>query len=292
MLYRVFSILESQWLINQESVISYLPVLVAFMKGQEIVLKPMEDRSPKVLAFSDPGAPVGIVGKWNLHDNSIPENSVAIIPIQGPICSWDTMDLINYLLQAKYNDKINAVLMPVNSPGGMASQIDILEQTIKDLGKPVVGVVQGLTASAAMWVFSAMTERYATSKMDQIGSIGTMVSYRDFTGLLEKIGIKTTDFYATKSTLKNSITRELKDGNVQPLVQYMDFFNEVFHQAIMDNLGIPADSEVFTGDIYFAEKAQSLGLIDGITTMDGAIQSAYSLGLKNKIISQSKFLIH
>lgn len=290
MLNRIFSILGAQWLIHQDTALSYLPLLIAFVKGQDIMLKPDEGKQPFVVAWADASQPIPTVGKWRLTDDTVPENSVAVIPVDGVICSWDSMMLMSWLKDAQANDQINSILLVVNSPGGMVSQIDVLANTIKNLGKPTVSVIMGMAASAAMWVTSASSYRIATSPIDVIGSIGTKTSIQDYSGLLEKIGINITDLYATKATRKDEEARAAKAGDLKPMQEFVDFVNEVFHQAIMTNLGISADSEVFTGATFFAEKAKELGLIDEIGTMDSALNKAYQLGLRNKIINQSKSL--
>ena len=291
MLNRIFSILGAQWLIHQDTAVSYLPVLIAFVKGQEMLLKSADDKKPYVVAWSDGAQLIPTIGKWNLTDASIPENSVAVIPVDGVICSWNSVDLMTMLRDAQANDSINSILLVVNSPGGMVSQIDLLAGSIKSLTKPTVSVVMGMAASAAMWVISATSYRIATSPIDVIGSIGTKTSIQDYSGLLEKIGIKITDFYATKSTRKDEEVRAIKEnGDTKPMTAFVDFVNEVFHQAIRENLGIAADSEVFTGAAFFAAKAQELGLINEIGSMDYALAKAYQLGLRNKIINQSKSL--
>lgn len=291
MLNRVFSILGAQWLIHQDTAISYLPVLIAFMKGQDFLIKQVEDNLPNIAAKSQPSQPVSLVGKYRLDDPSIPENSVAFLSVDGPLMSWQSIDMINRLRQIQANDQINAVVLLVNSPGGMVTGLDLLCSTIKTLGKPSVALVTGMAASAAMWIISSATYRIATSKTDMIGSIGTKTSIQDYSGLLEKIGIKITDFYASKATRKDEQSRAFKDNQDQgPMMEIVDFLNEVFHQAITDNLGISPDSEALTGAIFFAEKAKSLGLINEISSMDAAIEKAYQLGLKNKIIFSSKSL--
>ena len=290
MLNRIFSILGSQWLIHQDTAVSYLPVLIAFLKGQDILLKPIDGPKPYVVAFAGNDQQINTVGKWNLDDEMIPDNSVAVIPIDGVICSWDSILLMELLSEVKENDQINSVLFVVNSPGGMVSQIDLLAGTIKGLGKPSVAMVMGMACSAAMWVISASSYRIATSPMDIIGSIGSKTSIEDYSGLLEKVGIKITDIYATKATRKDEETRALKNGDSAPMTAFVDFVNEMFHQAIQDNLGIPAGSEVFTGAAFFAAKAQELGLINEIGTINYALTKAYELGLINKLQNQSKSL--
>lgn len=291
MLNRVFSILGAQWLIHQDTAIAYLPVLMAFMKGQDFLLKQVDDKLPNIAAKSQPAQSVSLVGKYDLTDPSIPDNSVALLAIDGPLLSWQSIELMNQLRRVQANDQINSIVLMVNSPGGMVTGLDLLCSTIKTLGKPSVALVTGMAASAAMWIISSTSYRIATSKIDMIGSIGTKTSIQDYSGLLEKIGIKITDFYASKATRKDEQSRAFKENqDTQPMMEIVDFINEVFHQAIIENLGISPDSEALTGAVFFAEKALNLGLINEITSVDAAIEKAYQLGLKNKIIVSSKSL--
>jgi len=291
MINRVFSILGAQWLIHQDTAISHLPVLISLMKGQDLNFTTTENEKPYVLAFAGPSENISLVGRWDLRDSNIPENSVAIIQIGGLICSWDSISVIEQLRSIKDNDLINSVVIVINSPGGMVAPLDLLSNSIKSLGKPSIVMITGMCASGAMWVASAADYRIATSRIDVIGSIGTKTSIQDNSAMLEKEGIKITDIYATLSTRKDEESRSLMEKkDTAPMVAFLDFINDHFHQTIRENLNISAESEVFTGAAFFAEKAQQLGLINEINTMDYALQKAYSLGLKHKIINQSKSL--
>ena len=289
MLNRIFSILGAQWLIHQDTAISYLPVLIAFTKGQDILLKPSEVPKPYIVGWSSPEEDIQTVKEYRLDDDDIPFNSVAVIPIDGVICSWDSVYYMNLIRQAESNPRINSILFVINSPGGMISQIDVLANTIKGLSKPTVSVIAGLAASAAMWVISATNYRIATSPMDTIGSIGVKTSIQDYSGMLEMNGIKITDIYASLATRKDEAVRTfLEKGETKLISDKLDFVNQVFHSAIQQNLNIAAESEVFTGADYFAARAQELGLINEINTMNYALTKAYSLGITNKLIYQSK----
>jgi protease-4 len=290
MLHKLLSILSAQWLIHQDTATAYLPLLIALTRGEKLSVELSDQEKPSIVVFND-GAMLPVVGKYQLSDSTIPENSVAVLPVSGPICSWDSIQLMQQLAMVEANDKINAVLLAVNSPGGMVSQTDLLAEAIRSMTKPSVAAISGMAASAAMWIISAATYRVATSPMDLIGSVGTKVSIQDYSALFEKIGIKVSDFYATKATRKDEEMRAIKaGGDLAPITAFVDFVNEIFHQAIHDNLGIAAGSEVFTGATFFAEKARDLGLINEINSRDYALNHAYQLGLKNKIISQSKYL--
>lgn len=292
MLDRIFSILSSTWLIHRDTAISYLPALVAFLNGQEILLQDSESPKAYAVSFSDRGeGNINKVDQCGLDNGNIPENAVAVIPIKGVIVEWKSEWLLECIGNVKSNPSINSVVFMVNSPGGMVSQIDIIASEIKGLGKPSIALISGMACSAAMWLISAMDYRIATSKLDVVGSIGAKVTIDDFSGLLEKVGIKFTDLYATKSILKDKEFRALKENNdPKPITEFVDFINDFFHDSIRKNLGIREDSPVFTGDTYFAEKGIDLGLINEIATSDYAFNYAYQQGLRNKIINQSKNL--
>jgi len=295
MLTRIFKILDAQWLIHRDTALSYVPLFIAFLNGQKIDITVNSEQKKINVAGYSPGEGSEnsnpIVRWYELNDPDLPENSVAVIPVDGVICSWDTSMIIQLIRIAESNSSINSIILMVNSPGGMVAQVDILSETIKTLSKPTVAIISGMAASSAMWIISGASYRIATSRMDMIGSIGTKTSIQDMTGMLEKIGIKITDLYATKATRKDEEFRKfIESKDTAPMLAVVDFINEIFHESIQKNLGIGADSEVFTGAIYFAEKAKELGLIDEINTLDYAVQHAYQLGLKNKIIQYSKQL--
>ena len=288
MIERILTLLEAKWLIHRETAISYLPMLIAFANGQKFVWSAEEEADmkkraiPKVIAFGR--SAVDIAGEYSLDDQNIPQNSVAVIPIQGTILSWKSMQLIESITKAKNNDNIIAILFPVTSPGGMVFMTDITSTLIKDVGKPTVAMIMGMACSGAMWMISAMEYRIATSPMDLVGSIGDMTTWMDLSGLLEdKLGIKVEQIYATLSTRKNEWEKALKEGNKAPILQDLDFVNEIFHQAIQENLGISKESEVFAGATYNAKQAIDLKLINEIGTMDYALEYAYKRGLSNKI---------
>ena len=292
---QILELLSSRWLIHTDTALSYIPLLVAFLSGKSDKLSLFDQTAedakrakPKALAFGQ----ASTITEFELSDPGIPENSVAVIPVWGPIVPSKSMQLIDCIRQAQFNPNINSILFPVNSPGGTIFYLDILSGEISSTTKPTVAVVMNCCASAAMWITSAMDYRIATSPMDQVGSIGTMVSIMDFRGLLEKIGIKETQLYADKSILKNASVRSLfaDQPNQQPIMDQINFVNEIFHKAIQDNLSISADSEVFSGAIYYAQQAISLKLINEINSLDYAIEYAYKQGLIYKGKSQFQSL--
>ena len=66
----------------------------------------------------------------------------------------------------------------------------------------------------------------------------------------------------------------------------LDFTNDYFHTAIQTNLNIKPDSEIFSGAIYYAQKAIDLGMAHEINpSVEYALEQAFALGMKSKINS-------
>ena len=284
------NILSARWLISGEVAVNYLPLLVSFLNGQKITIDAAAlgktDSKPFAIAGN---SDINTVSRWDLNSPDVPENSVGVIPIDGVLLDYDTGRISKYLKDAENNPAINSVLLLVNSPGGMVSQIDLVSDQIRDFSKPVISFVTDIAASAAMWLISGSRRIILSSKLNRIGSVGVMTSFTDIWPALKNFGVDRREIYATKSTHKNILKRTLTDPSLskeeqeKPLIAELDFVNDYFHQVISKNRGIALESEVFTGADYYSEKGIELGLADEINSIDYALTLSNRLGLENKI---------
>ena len=87
-------------------------------------------------------------------------------------------EIAGYLKEASKDEDIKAVLIEIDSPGGMPVAADEIAEGIKTLGKPSVAWIRGTGASAAYWVASAANTVIASANSD-VGSIGVTFSYVD-----------------------------------------------------------------------------------------------------------------
>jgi len=285
-------IINARYLIAPEVVDNYIPLALACLCGIKIEFEAYEKNRAKADVIAAKDGQLNTADKWDLIEGSAPENSIAIIPIQDEIFSWRTMELVRLINLAENNPNIIAVLFLVNTPGGMVFYTDIASEAIKAMQKPKITFVLNMAASAGMWLISATDRIIMSSQLDRVGSIGVMTSMMDFTRMFrDKLGIDKTDLYATKSTGKNLETRTFLDAALEiaertaPIIANLDFVNEIFHQAIHDNLGIDLSSEVFTGKMYFAKDAIDMGLAHEINSFEYAANLAYKRGLEYSIKS-------
>ncbi len=214
--------------------------------------------------------------------------NIALLPISGVItkngdlCSFGTKDYQAWLSRANASASIDAIMLLIDSPGGSVDGTQELAQAVKDSAKPVGVFIDGLMASAAYWIGSQaqgpiIANRYNTNK---IGSIGTYGLYQNISGKMEKDGIKAEIIRASKSTKKvtvNPLEPLTAEGRAS-IQSEVDDINEVFISYVQ-KARPDVDEKVFEADAYDAYKAKQLGLIDGLGTMQTAV---------NKLVAFSK----
>ena len=203
------------------------------------------------------------------------EGTIAIIPFLYPITKYDwwwagTETKAAQLQQCISNKNIVAIIQLMDSPGGEADAPECYVKVAEKSDKPIITVSTGIMASAAYWIGSCGWEVIATSKLDQIGSVGVLVTFMNYSKYFEDMGIKIEDIYASLSTQKNNSYREALKGNFKPLIADLDYINYHFIGEVTKFRGEKFDDieNVQHGQLYFAEDAQKHGLIDSIIDME------------------------
>ena len=122
--------------------------------------KASEDAAPEIKEYqvTDQGK---VESRWWMEDMDAP--FVNVMPVAGPItreggaCSYGSMDLRDWLMEAANNEFCKAHVFVINSPGGSAWAINDFKQAIDyahERGQKVYAFVDGLCASAAMYLAS------------------------------------------------------------------------------------------------------------------------------------------
>jgi signal peptide peptidase SppA len=279
-------IFSGPWLISTERSAAYASVLLSLIKGENISegdsALARERNRPYVLAVSGDQKQ-----RFGFSDTNIPGGSVAVIPIRSEILKYDqpcgprgTQSLLNDVKAADQNPNISSMILVVDSPGGQVAGTDLLADAIKNSSTPVVAFVDGLAASAAYWIISGAAKIIASSDLDRIGSIGTMLMVEDLKPALEQLGVKFHEVYASLSTDKNKDFNQVLDGNYDSYRKnVLDVINTKFLSTVK-SYRTNLDGSTLTGKIFFAPQAIELGLIDQIGTLDQAIEEAFVLAQK------------
>jgi protease-4 len=160
-----------------------------------------------------------------------------------------------------------AVLLSISSPGGTTVGAERLYEELRRLAakKPVVAVVGTMAASGA-YIAAIGSDRIFAEGNSLVGSIGVLVQYPNFAGLLDKIGVK---YEAIKSSPLKAVpngfepTSEDARAAMAALVNdSFDWFKKLVKErrSLSDNeLAAVDDGRVFTG-----RQGLSLKLVDAL----------------------------
>lgn len=210
------------------------------------------------------------------------QNGIAVMRIDGtltkrPMYSWwggsegATYDQIVSGLEIAHKDPaVRAIVTAWDSPGGT---VDGAQEAANDLfamretGKPMEAVAVGQMCSAAEQCGSAVGDVYASSDTTDMGSIGVLAIHRDYSGLEQKWGIKTTVLSAGK--FKGVGWGPLSDSDKEIIQGSLDHSYQIFKQTVARNRGISMDAveAMAEGRVFKGQKAVEVGLARGIATV-------------------------
>jgi signal peptide peptidase SppA len=291
-------IFSGPWLISTERSAAYASVLLSLIKGDSAFegdsSLARERNRPYILAGAgDKNQRLGF------SDMEIPAGSVAVIPIRSEILKYDqpcgprgTQSLLIDVKAADQNPNIKSIVLVIDSPGGQVAGTDLLAEAIKNSTTPVVAYIDGLAASAAYWIISGASKVIASSDLDRIGSIGTMMMVEDLQPALEQMGVKFHEVYATLSVDKNRDFNQVLDGKYDSYREnVLDVINQKFLASIRSNRP-SVDESTLTGRIFFAPQAIELGLIDEIGSFEKALELAFSMGSSSNEQTESNETIN
>jgi protease-4 len=186
---------------------------------------------------------------------------------------------VKWLRSIRKDDKIKAVVLRVNSPGGSALASENIWRElslIKETGKPVV-VSMGDYAASGGYYISCMADSIYAEPNTLTGSIGVFNLMPNAETLFEdKLGITfdtvKTGEYSTSLTPIYSWT----DAERQIMQEDVNDIYETFLQRVASGRGMTRDEvhQVAQGRVWTGQRALELGLVDHIGGLEKALQTA------------------
>lgn len=196
---------------------------------------------------------------------------VAKIVVSGEISEDDHRSEV--LKKILVNDKIKAIIVVINSPGGTIVGSEIIYNELRriSLKKPMVVVMNSLAASGG-YMASLASDHIIAHNGTLTGSIGVLMQSYEITGLAEKVGVKFQNYKS--SALKGSpslfekTNKSVDDAINQSIQDSYEFFADLVRQRRGIKLLSPIslDGRVLTG-----RQALKLGLVDEIGGEEEAI---------------------
>jgi len=267
------NILRSAWAIEPQTALSHGTLIHSLLEGKDILERITEKSKPVFLELSQ--------NKQSNEKSS--SNKVAVIPIKGELMKYDEpcepagMQTIGtWIKEADNNPEVDAIMLDIDSPGGTVDGTEALGDIVKNTKKPITAFVNGMMASAALWIGSNADKIIASTPNDQIGSIGVMISFADMKPYWEKQGIKFHSINADQSSDKNKILADALKGNYDSLKKEMlNPLASAFIDKVKENRPNVSDKHL-TGKMFFAKEVVST-LIDDIGNFDYAVQETINL---------------
>lgn len=197
------------------------------------------------------------------------------------------------LTRAFDHDRLKAVALLINSPGGAPTQSGLVAERIRQLADtkkdvPVLAFCEDVAASGGYWLACAADEIYA-HRTSMVGSIGVISGGFGFTGLLERFGIERRLHTAGENKSRLDPFSPEKPEDVEWLEKMHGQLHELFVGWVTERRGdrLSQSENLFTGDVWLGDKAKELGLIDGVGNLRELVGKRFP-GAEIKIVEPKK----
>ena len=254
-----------------------------------------------------------------VEDNDSP-NKIAIVPVEGVITS-DLMErsgygMVDYIRDqfktAAQDERVKAVVLKVNSPGGEVLASDDIANIIakfqRDSGKPVVVSMGSLAASGGYYV-SAPCRWIVANDLTITGSIGVIMHSYNYRGLMNIVGLRPLvyksgrfkDMLSGEKDL-DKLTPQEKEDFVAEEKMVKDLINQTFakfksvvaegrqqankkNRDDKDAQGQALDqswTDYADGRVLSGKEAYDLGFVDELGNFETAVKRARRLARLDK----------
>lgn len=280
----VSEIYRNKWFIEPLYAMQQGSIIAGILNGNIVAgEEPDSEDENKLKCFAiDAKTPTTRYGYYSGWERA-PYGSVAVISVEGPLtkedqfCGPDGMATIGRIIQqADEHPNIKAIVLRVDSPGGTVDGTETLGNIIKAVEKPIITFVDGLMASAALWVGSSADEVFASTDTDMVGSVGVLMSFADLQPYWEKQGVVFHTVVASTSPDKVKMWEDLRAGKYDTYIkEQLDPIDEKFMNTMRENRPGVEDKHL-TGKVFFARDVMGV-FVDKIGTIEQAIERASEL---------------
>lgn len=232
-------------------------------------------------------------GNWALdlpEDDERAQNFpfVSVLTVDGPItrnggyCSYGSIDHRDMMMRAADHPLCRGHLFIINTPGGSAwakNDYALAIDYAHSKGQKVIALVDGMCASAGMYLASLCDERYYLNPKDQVGCIGVMAAFYTLAnGSKDKYTDETYhEEYDPESFDKNKAYRDIANKNDnKELVKELAELGVEFRADVKKACPNAIEDVHLKGKIFNAEDVKGI-LMDDQSTFMGCVQRCFAL---------------
>jgi len=206
-------------------------------------------------------------------------DGVGLVEVKGVIV--DGAETIRQLRLLKKDARVKAVVLRVDSPGGVVGPSQEISAQVRELAKvkKVVVSMGSVAASGGYYISVPATLIYANPGTIT-GSIGVLMKFSNIEGLMGKVGMKAFTIKTGKFKDVGSPVRSMQPEERAMLQGVIDSTHQQFVRAVADGrkLPVPTVAALANGRIFSGEQALALKLVDRLGTLQDAIEEAARLG--------------
>lgn len=214
-------------------------------------------------------------------------NDVAVIVASGTIrdgeqprgtIGGDT--LANLIRQAKNDERVRAVVLRLDTPGGSSFASEVIRNelaALKASGKPVVVSMSSLAASGGYWI-SAGADKIIAQPTTLTGSIGIFGVITTVEKGLENLGIHS-DGIGTTPFAGLGLARGITSKAGEAIQLNIEHGYSRFINLVSEGRGLTPDAvdKIGQGRVWTGYDAMQAGLVDQMGDFDDAITRAAEL---------------
>lgn len=215
------------------------------------------------------------------------DDKIAIVFAQGEILYGEGgpniigQGIINEaLIKAREDDKVKAIVLRVNSPGGSALTSDIIwrEVALAKKVKPVI-VSMGNVAASGGYYIAAGADKIFAEPTTITGSIGVFGTVPNMTELAGDIGINAEQVGTNKNAVEYSLFEPMQESFKNQIQESIEETYQTFLQRVSEgrNITMAQVDSVAQGRVWSGTEALEVGLVDELGNLDDAIEAAAEL---------------
>ncbi len=179
--------------------------------------------------------------------------------------------------EARKNDKVKAIVMRVNSPGGSALASEVIRREVELAAKekPFIVSMGDYAASGGYWI-SAEANRIFADNNTLTGSIGVFGTFPSIKGLTDKVGV-TFDVVKTHDNADfGTMTKELSEQQLAMLEKHVAKTYDQFLTLVSRTRHLSKETvdSIGQGRVWAGSEAVKIGLVDEIGDMNAAVKYA------------------
>jgi len=212
------------------------------------------------------------------------DDKIAVIYAQGQIMYTEGDEttigqgvMSKALQEAREDDKVKAIVLRVNSPGGsaLASELIWREIELTKKTKPVIVSMGDLAASGGYYI-ACNADKIFAEPNTITGSIGVFGTIPNMHKLAEELGINAEQVGTNKNAVDYSPFEPMSDEQRALIKEGIEDIYDLFTQRVADGRGMTQEAvdAIAQGRVWTGSDAIKIGLVDEIGGLDMALQAA------------------